>query len=322
MVPSRDLIDWRQSGPSEADRRAVANADGRAENHFEQSTGPIDLRAYLATRPEGRFAVLSDRPYSPSPEKGDPNIAASSPHAPRWYPRQSMTVPGAGRRRSSSNNGAPHHDEPEHKFDLLDDSALSDFFGGDDDNGTRGDNNSAGLSLDGSAFSPGSGGGFGDRRAHADGVDGDGDDDDDDDDRHHSDSVSDIPDSVFESSSDDEGGESDSSSSSSSSSSDSRGYEDVVNVDTGRPGPRPAAAAPTRNLAEAVQQQLPAPITNVDGDDAAAAASSDDSSDDEPNGITEDQLAMLYVRAVRFACSAFVAVVCNAPANLVLLNQR
>ena len=57
MVTSREFIDWGARSPS--DRRAAAD---ELENSFEHAAGPIDLRAYVGTRPEERFSALTERP--------------------------------------------------------------------------------------------------------------------------------------------------------------------------------------------------------------------------------------------------------------------
>ncbi len=56
-MTSREFVDWSARSPS--DRRAAAD---ELENSFEHAAGPIDLRAYVGTRPEERFSALTDRP--------------------------------------------------------------------------------------------------------------------------------------------------------------------------------------------------------------------------------------------------------------------
>lgn len=192
----------------------------------------------------------------------------------------------------------------QNQFDLMDDTLLSDYL--------EGDTNSPGPAGDPL---------FQSQLSLSDDLDLDGavDDDDDDDPEDpenangsprrrqeggggrlsRSDSIEDIPESVFESSSaDDAGDESDSSSSSSgSSSSDPRQPQKPVPVDSNVWANEDHSHQPSpRTLAQAVAAQNAAALAEDRAAAAAAQNALDSSSDSEDQGkpITQEQLAMLY----------------------------
>ena len=177
----------------------------------------------------------------------------------------------------------------ENQFDLMDDTLLSDY-------------------LEGDTHSPGPAGDnlFQSQLSISDDLDLDGAVDDDPEDHENpdgsrqdgrlsrSDSIEDIPESVFESSSADDAGDESDSSSSSSDSSDQVQPQKPVRVDSNVWANEDHSHQPSpRNLAQAVAAQNAAALAE---DQAAAAEALDSSSDseDQSKPITQEQLALLY----------------------------
>jgi len=255
MVASTEFIDW---GRAVEDRQMVS---GELENKFEHSHGPIDLRAYLHTRPQERFAELTQTPYDPSPTKDG---------RPAWYPMESQPL------EDTANNGIiayAHEDDVKQKFDLMDDTLLDEF-----DSPAPSSKGPRSASPHNSKLTSPHSVDHRPRRDRQNSYD----DLDDLSTSRSSASIEDIPPSVFESSSADEN-----SGDESSSSSDDDNHSNNIGSGTNNAWPSQSATGPRDQRSPARQQ----PDQN---NNDVAATPSDESDDDVPQGITQEQLTMLY----------------------------